>query len=791
MRQNLLSLLLLLSIYAFGQENYCDQKFDGRILDLDSKEALPFATITLSGTNKTAIADADGYFEIENICSEEIDLEVRFLGYKTLVHHHDFHHASPIIYLSADETLLESVVVEQERNAHELKTLDLKNIKIESFQNLGATAGDLLSRATGVYTLRTGQNVVKPVVHGLHSNRVLIINNGVRHSYQAWGSEHAPEIDPSQVDKIQLIKGAATVRYGPDALGGVILFDAAKPHFNLDYSGDLRVGGQSNGRALSASASLQKGFKRHAFGASINGTKQGDLKAPDYHLTNTGKKELGFSFTSIHHFPWIDFEVYGNHFKQELGILRGSVNGNLVDLANAIGAEIPNETRDFSYEIRTPRQETVHNLLKIRSSIFIEEQQFDFQYAFQRNERREFDIRRGTNNERPSIDLLLDTHTIDLDWDHSNASNWIGTVGFQLFYQDNNNVPGTNTIPFVPNYNNLNVGFYAIESFSNERTRYEAGLRFDASNLNVRGRDSRNDLYQGELSYQNFTFTVGLVHQFNEDVSFRTNLGSAWRAPNVNELYSFGKHQNIIEFGLWRYQTFQENDSISTSGVLTSDQRKVASEQGLKWISTLNIEKKGLQIEITPYVNWIKNYFFIRPYGLTSTVRGTFPYFIHDQTDALFYGVDMNLRRTWENAIETELKASWIYAKDYTNDQPFIGIPPFHLQLDATKKMGDFTVQLSPSYTAKQSNTPPVIPAETFVDADAISFDRSATFDFLESPTGFFLMNASVTWELDDLTVSVTGENLLNTSYRRYTDQSRYFADDLGANLKIFLNYTF
>ncbi|MEP1095860.1 MAG: TonB-dependent receptor [Cyclobacteriaceae bacterium] len=790
MRQSIFLLLLSLSVCTFGQADPCTRTVDGRILDLDTKEPLPFATITVNGTTNGTIADADGHFLIENICGDEIDLEIRFLGYKTLVHHHDFHHSFPVIYLATDRTLLESVVVEEERNAHELKTLSPKSIQIESSKSIGSTAGDLLSQATGVYTLRTGQNVVKPIVHGLHSNRVLIINNGVRHSYQAWGTEHAPEIDPSQVEKIQLIKGASTVRYGSDALGGVILFDALKPQFNINYSGEINTGVQSNGRGFGADGFFRKGFKRHAFIASINGFKQGDLKAPNYHLTNTGKKEVGYSFASRHHFPWIDIDLYANHFTQELGILRGSVNGNLTDLANAISAEIPNDTRSFSYEIRTPRQETVHNLLKIKSSIFVGEQQFDFQYAFQRNERREFDIRRGTNNERPSINLLLDTHSIDLDWDHSNGSNWTGTSGLQFFYQDNNNIPGTNTIPFVPNYNNLNLGVFAIESYSKERTTYEAGIRFDLSNLNVRGRDSSNDLYQNELDYQNLSFTVGLVHQFNDEVSVRTNLGSAWRAPNVNELYSFGKHQNIVEFGLWRYQIIQ-NDSIFTSGVLTDDEKNVKSEQGLKWISSINLQKEGFQAEITPYVNFIKNYFFIRPYGLTNTVRGTFPYFIHDQTDALYTGVDIDIRKIWENAIETELKASYVFAKDLTNDQPFIGIPPFNIQIEAKKKVGNFEIQLSPSWTASQSHAPPVIPAETFVGIEEISFSRSATFDFLAPPKSFFLLNASIRWTLNDLSVTVTGENLSNTSYRRYTDQSRYFADDLSTNLKLFFNYTF
>ncbi|MEP0987207.1 TonB-dependent receptor [Ekhidna sp.] len=788
----ILSILLILSApFLIHAQTPCDRSVKGRVLDIDTNEPLPFATIKVLDTNLGAVADDQGQFEILAICQDEIDLEIRFLGYKTVVHHHDFHHPTPIIFMASEETLLESVVVEQELNAHELKTLNPKKIDVDLSESMGSTAGDLLSKASGVYTLRTGQNIVKPVVHGLHSNRVLIINNGVRHSYQAWGSEHAPEIDPSQIDQIELIKGASTVRYGPDALGGVILFNPELPSYNTKLNGEFNTGFQSNGRAISGEVTAQAGFEKNAWMISFNGTKQGDLRAPEYNLTNTGKREMGYSAATRHHFSWIDIDLYFSHFEQELGILRGSVNGNLTDLANAIGADIPNDTREFSYEIRTPRQETVHDLFKIETAIFLGKQQFDLQYAFQHNERREFDIRRGTNNDRPAINLAMKTHTVDFDWDHPSSGNWAGTVGVQFFAQDNDNIPGTNTIPFVPNYNNTNFGMFAIESYTKEKITYELGVRFDFLNMNVRGRDSSNDIYRDNLNYQNFTFTSGFIHRFNEHISLRSNIGTAWRAPNINELYSFGKHQNIIEFGLWRYELFPSEDSISTAVVLQEDQKEIKSERGVKWISTLDIQRDQLSVEFTPYINWIQNYFFIRPYGLTNTVRGTFPYFIHDQTDALYTGVDLDIKKTWRQNLSSELKVSYVYARDVSSNQPFIGIPPLNLQIELIRKLGDFTVTLNPSWTARQTHQPPVIAANRFTEGEQIEFDRSATFDFLSAPSAFFLMNAAIKYQKNNFNVQVSAQNLLNTSYRRYTDQSRYFADDLGINLKAFISYSF
>ncbi|MCP4456713.1 MAG: TonB-dependent receptor [Cytophagales bacterium] len=790
MRPLLLLVFFGISFIVEGQIADCDQTVEGNILDLHTNEPLPFATIGIVGTDVGAVADENGRFIMHGICEDEIDLEVQFVGYKTFVHHHDFHHPTPTIFLAGDATVLESIVIEEQLNAHELETLDPVRINVDKLSGIGTNSGELFSQVSGIGTLKTGQNIVKPMVHGLHSNRVLIINNGVRHSYQAWGNEHGVEIDASQIDRIRLIKGASTVRYGSDALGGVILFDAPSPSFSTAFNGEVNGGVQSNGRAISGELFINEGYKRAAWSASISGTEQGDLKAANYQLTNTGKEEFGITAGGKFHFSAVDMNIFISHFDQKLGILRGSVNGNLTDLSQAIGAPIPNETKAFSYDINNPRQETTHDLLKIESSIFVGEQQFDFQYAYQRNLRKEFDVRRGTNNDLPAIDLQLQSHSIDLDWDHPSSGEWSGTLGLQLASNDNDNIFGTNTIPFIPNYNTYSAGIFGIESIKKGNMVYEVGVRFDLMNLNVRGRDTNNDIYRDNLNYNNFTFTFGILKEFNENVSIRSNVGTAWRAPNVNELYSFGKHQSIIEFGLWRYEIFTANDSISTGEVLTSDQRKVKSERAVKWITSLNIVKDDFQMEVTPHINFIQNYFFLKPNGLTSTVRGTFPYFIHAQTNAVYSGIDIDIRKQWSSSMTSELKSSYVYAVDTKSNQPFVGIPPFNIQMSLTKRVNNFSIALTPEWTARQTNSPSVIAPIEFESSSTV-LDDNEIFDFMDAPSNFFLLNVKIGYERDYLAVEMRAQNLLNKNYRNYTDNLRYFADDTGINVGLFASYSF
>jgi len=73
----------------YGQEAECHFTVKGKVLDIVTEEPLPFATISILESGQGVAADEHGDFLIENICYEEFHIEVQFLGYKTIEHHHD------------------------------------------------------------------------------------------------------------------------------------------------------------------------------------------------------------------------------------------------------------------------------------------------------------------------------------------------------------------------------------------------------------------------------------------------------------------------------------------------------------------------------------------------------------------------------------------------------------------------------------------------------------------------------------------------------------------------------
>ncbi len=793
MRQILRSCLALVLFIAsqsaiMGQEASCDQVIKGKVLDLLTHEPLPFATVSILETGQGAVADELGAFLLENVCADEIHLEARFIGYKTLEHHHDFHHDDPIIYLASDETLLESIIIEGSR-LNAFQSLAVQNLEISKVSLLSTSVGDLTESLSGISVLKTGSNISKPIVHGLHSNRVLVINDGLRHAYQVWGDGHAPEIDPSHVDEIEIVKGAGTVKYGPEALGGVVIYNAKRPVLDERLNGSFGSSFQSNGKAHSAQLSLEQGGHRFAWSASGFGIRQGDLQAPNYNLSNTGKREYGGSFNTLFHLPSLELQISGSYLEQELGILRGSLVGNLQDLQNAIERGTPSPTFESTFDIQNPKHVTQHGLLKSNLSLFLGDHVVKFQYGIQRNIRREFDVRRGDLNDRPVIDLELLSHSFEAEWIQPSKGNWSGNSGVQFFSQNSVNEPGSNPINFVPDYDVINVGAYTIQSLNFEKSVVELGVRLDYQNLGVVDTIRDVTIYSNEVDFTNATFTLGFRKEINERFTVFSNIGTAWRPPNVSELYSFGYHFSRIQFGLWRYN-FEPQITTPLDRVFDEADRSVPSERSLKWVSGVEVSDERINAEFILHANRINNYIFLRPFGITTNVAGTFPFFIFDQTNALFVGSDWDIRYHHSKHLTSEAKISYVYALETEDDQPFIEIPPLNINYAIEWNKGKWTYGLNLNYMAEQWHAPGVIEPGAFQNS-GVEVKPGEIFDFMGVPDDYILLGGKVAYRHKALHIELKGDNLMNTTYRQYTDRLRYFGDAPGRNVSLTAGFKF
>ncbi|WP_233553714.1 TonB-dependent receptor [Algoriphagus lacus] len=758
-------LMLLSAQMSFGQK--CDLILRGKILHQENDDPIEAAYVWILETRTGAVSDQNGNFVIRGLCPGTYTITVQFLGHKEIRQSVNLTGSSTAQTFRMEEESLDltGVEVHGHREAVQTTTAVTSLYGEAMLQARGESLGESLKRVAGVTTFSTGNTISKPVIHGLHSNRIMILNNGIRLEGQQWGAEHAPEIDPFLADEITVIKGAETVRFGPEAMGGVILVNPPALPTSKKHLTEIHLLGASNGYMGNLSASHLGGSdKIKGLGYRVQGSvkRAGNVKSPNYYQANTGMSEYNFSSSLGYSSDRLGAEAYYSFFNTELGILRDSHTGNLSDLINIIENGEPFTKADFTYEINNPKQVVSHHLAKIKSHYHLNpEWKLNLQYGFQLNNRQEFDRRRGELNSRPSLDLELITNTLDLFVDHTIKTNWSGSIGLNVIQQANSNIPGTGVTPLIPNYEMFNGGIFAMEKYLKGPLELEGGVRYDYRQVSA-ARYVGNELQTADLDYQNFSAFVGGLYQLSPYFAFTSNLGTAWRPPNVNELFSQGLHHGAaaVEIG--------DPDLVS--------------ENSLKWVNGLEYESEKALVEFTVYANQIKNYIYLNPTGETFvSLRGTFNVYEYLQADAFFYGFDLSGSYTFSDRLNGYLKGSIIRAKNTEADNYFPFIPSDRMDWGVSYAFG------------KSSN--PESDRITFSNVLVAQQKREPDFDLAPAPPAYALFNIGYQKKFqlakNQFNVGFQINNIFNTEYREYMNRFRYFTADMGRNILLKLNYQF
>lgn len=781
-----LSILLSISVFSVLHAQECNLTLNGVVQD-QAGDNLPGATVFFS--NQVVTTSVNGEFGFLGLCAGEFTLTVRYVGfndYHTLITLSGNKHLT--IILSPSETTLKAIDITENRTSAGLTnaTYGLSKEELEHFS--GKSIGEALKRVPGVSALQTGPAIFKPVIDGLHSQRILILNNGIRQEGQQWGVEHAPEIDPFIASEIRVVKGSETVRYGSDAIGGVIIVDTPPMHQAQKFGGELNTGLFSNNRMGVFSGLLEGGFKKFehiSWRVQSSVKKGGDYAAPGYVLSNTGVEELNFSGA----LGWKEddrgAEFYVSSFNTEIGILRAAHTGSLQDFDNAVRNQKPWYARDFTYTLLAPRQKINHQLLKVSAFKKISGiGKLNLLYGGQLNQRKEYDIRRAGRTDKPALSLDLFSNVLDVFLDHQFAG-MEGSVGINGTYKDNANVPGTGIRPLIPNYKQFNGGFFLVEKFRKNKWLLEGGVRFDHQYLQVLTFINNQDLVKPTFTFNYVSGSFGASLYLNEFSRITSHIGVSARPPHVSELYSEGLHHGTaaIERGLMNKNGFQ------------TDQSLIRNERSVKFTNGFQLIQKTFSLEVSAHVNHIANYVFLKPMGTALTIRGYFPVFDYAQTEAILTGIDGLIHWDASSHIEYSGTFAYLYAKDLTHNDVLTFIPPAQMEHAVTwhgftKKKHDFFLTVSVPIAFTQNRAP-----VTVYPSEVAAYEGSRVFDFAPAPHGYALLNTrlGIKFPLKKHTLSVAfeGENLLNTSYRVYMNRLRYFADEPGTNFMLRLKYDF
>ncbi len=783
---------------AMAQQTSCALNVHGNVTLSASGLPASSATIYIPRLQKKTLADSAGKFYIENICHGGLQLKITYEGYKTIdtIIQIENHNMVLSFSLSNAAKELKAVnivgeVIRKDQITTAVKTT-LSGQALD--QTRGLSLGESLKGITGVNTIQNGPSISKPVIHGLYSNRILIMNNGVRQEGQQWGNDHAPEIDPFIATKVTVIKGAASIRYGSDAIGGVVSVEPKDMPKELGADGDINIVGLANGQVGVASGMIEDALatnKLKGLSWRLQGTvkQAGNAMAPHYDIGNTAFKEDDYSATVNYEKPHFGGQLYYSRFDTKIGIADASVIGSGQDFLS-IPAE-PSVKAGFTYNVKRPYQSVNHQLVKANGFINLSPNmgKIEAVYAFQNDIRKEYDASPSTNSNTsntdkiPDLNLRLNTSTLDLIWEYPPIKNKIkGSIGFN-FIRHGNLEQGTSYLQLIPNFVDYGGGIFAIEKWEIKKLIVEGGLRYDYRWLQAYMDNPANLVEEEPIhKWQNATVNLGATYRFSNQFSGTLNFGSAWRPPTVLELYADGVHQSAA--------AWERGDSM------LSLERAYNTSIAFRYTST------NFNAEIGTYVNYFKNYIYAKPDSLPAyTITGQYPAFDYTGVkNALFKGLDLSFTYTFLKRFSLTSKTTIIRARNLDLKQWLINVPAdrFDNSIKYTipflGKIKGFYLNVSNLVVSRQVRVSPLL---TVPSGEVLTKPEQVYNKLINPPAGYMLWGADAGCSMplghQYIEVSFSVTNLTNTVYRDYLDEFRYYVDALGRNfiLRIKIPFAF
>lgn len=754
---------------TFLQAQDCDLVLSGRVVDEHNSKGLAYANVQLLNANisRLVASDEEGVFRMEGLCPGAYSLVTSHVGCEPDTVRISLRSDTTLeFYLEHHVGLLEMLRIEAKRPHRDIAA-STELDRMEILGNEGASLANLLEDQEGVQVLSSSSNTTKPVIHGMHSNRLVIMNDNTRLESQRWGGEHAPEIDPLAANNIEIVSGASSLRYGPEAIAGAVIVKGDGYLQDSVLNGWLHTAGSSNGRKGTAAAQVQgRLMKKRPVYVKLNGTavSGGDMITPDrYYLDNTGVRQYQGEGRLAWKSARFGAEARYSLFYTDLGILSYSHIGNLSDLEKAISSDWPlTPSLEFSRDLDAPEQHVEHETSAFKTWFAPSlHNKWSLSISRQYNLRQEFDAETFSEEGVPDLQYEITTWQSDLAYEHRWGAHWKSEFGL-AGQQQANTYTGRF---FIPNFKNYQGGAFTIQHWQFERSEIEAGVRYDY-------RWQQAFMYQDDTIYSPIRTFDGLAwnvgYSFEQrQWRFLTNLGRAWRPPAINELYSSGLHHGAaaVEFG----------------------DEQLAEERSYGWTNKFQWERIGsdrLQWsgQITAYAHYFESFIYLVPeQPATLTIRGAFPTFRNRSVESLFRGLDVNTHVDVSNTFRYTMGFDWVRATDLSNGQDLVTIAPARLR-----------AAIGFNQQEEFERWPMVVFNARWVFEQG-NFPRGV--DYAPPPEAYMLFGLTVQQEVELWKTSVIYtfriENITNTAYRSYMNRLRYFADEPGRNFLLSVRIPF
>ncbi|HEY8783598.1 MAG TPA: TonB-dependent receptor [Mucilaginibacter sp.] len=541
----------------------------GTVTDKADGKPIIGATVSVPDIRSGAITDVDGHYSLNNLPRGIYLVQVSYLGYATFSQKVDFTKTTILnVQLQASSIETGEVVITGVSKATEIKRDPVPMVAVgKAFLDERSASGnviDEIANLPGVSAVTTGPNISKPFIHGLGYNRVVTAEDGIRQEGQQWGDEHGVEVDQNSIDRVEVIKGPASLSYGSDAIGGVVNLITPPPVSDGQILGSVQGIYGTNQGLINSSFRLYGNQNGLVWGTIISGKEAKDYQNQhDGRVYGTGYKEgdarvmiglnksWGYSYLNASIFD--DFQEIPDGSRDPV---TRQFTRQITD-SDTFRPIVPESILN-SYAITPLHQHVQLYRIYDNSNFTLGNGNLIVNLGYQFSHRREYT--HPAEPDIPGLNLQLRAYTYDVKYNFTSGNDYETTFGVNGQYQDNA-IGGATVFP-IPAYHQFDIGPFFIIKKSYGKLDLSGGARYDSRSFTGQAAyvDTTNvfypSLYTGPNPtgtpnvYQHFsalnkifsgaTGSFGATYNFSGQFLLKGNIARGFRAPSIAELSANG-----------------------------------------------------------------------------------------------------------------------------------------------------------------------------------------------------------------------------------------------------------
>ncbi|KPP95119.1 MAG: TonB-dependent receptor [Bacteroidetes bacterium HLUCCA01] len=707
MRTLLLSLLLLVYGTALAQSTVT---VSGTVTDYQTGSPLPGATILVEGTTTGTAADLDGSFTLRLTGAGEVALLVRSVGY--VQRRISVQAPARDLSIRLQRSIIdfdEVIVTTSPTGSGATYQPDRAFSGEELTRRRDVTIAQMLDGEPGVSMRSFGPAPARPVIRGFDGERILVLENGERMGDIAESSsDHLTALDPHALQRLEVVRGPASLLYGTSALGGVInmITNDIPTEWSDGAEGTVSSSLTSVNEMVSGYGRVQYGLGNHALTARASYRAGGDLRTPKGRLTGTSLENFegsaGYGFTS-------DNSVGGV-----------SISG----LQSVYGIPEGDAGPGEGIDIRLDRV-AVQGNLELQRDGFFDAIQLKFHTSVFNQDEVEFARVNNQRDETIGLSYAQQAYSISGYFQHKPAGMFDrGVIGFNVNGRVLD-IGGQDA--FTPGEQFINPALFAFQEVPvSQRVRMQLGLRLDYRTLQARTNSANPDIDEARDDL-NLAGSFGLNYRPADQLEMGWQVARAHRYPTAEELFSNGAHLG--------------------AGAFEIGNAELQPEIGYGADAFMRYRTRFAEVEVAAFVNFINGFIAFQPTGQIDGPSG-FPVFVYESTDARLMG--------GEAQAAFRLNPDWSLTTgvDYVHGtrmggstEPLPFMPPFRFRAGLDYTHDRLWGGIVARYTARQGR---VAPAEAATD-------------------GYMLVNLNAGYRFGSSVLSrvvVRAENIFNVTYR-------------------------